>query len=157
MKSQAHTRLIELQARRREETRSRVLTAMQTIDEEVEASGVYRQNDGKLNLAEVSRRAGVGVTTLRNSHHHETRSLVREWLTKYNATEPGPAVTSDSLPHRKISWYEQSLKKMNAEAVKWRVEIEQLRLENEELKRQVRGVGNQAKGRVVGIRSRKDV
>ncbi len=55
----------------------------------------------------------------------------------------------------KLTWYEDALKKVNAEALKWRVELAALTHENEKLRNKITTLNPTADAKVVGINSRK--
>jgi hypothetical protein len=55
----------------------------------------------------------------------------------------------------KIKWYEDALKRVNTEALKWRAELAALTQENERLRIQIANIKTPDDAKVVGINSRK--
>jgi hypothetical protein len=147
--------LVKAQQARGEATREKVLAALQTMEREIDKHGLYPNNDGKVTLTEVARRAGVSAITLRNKHHHQTRGIVQDWLTKLKRSAPTTKLKAQKATREKITWYEDALKKVNFEALKWRVELQALTQENEKLRNQVTTLQTPADAKVVGINSRK--
>ena len=130
--------MIRGQRARKDLTRERILAAQQTIETEISVHGFYPHNSGKVNLLEVLRRAGVGSTTLRNSHHHEVRKMVQNCLAllkKRDAPITKPA--NRTVVREKIVWYEEQLKLISADALTWQIQKESLVKENQHLKAKV--------------------
>jgi hypothetical protein len=147
--------LVKTQQARGEATREKVLAALQTMEREIDEHGLYPENNGKVTLTEVARRAGVSAITLRNQHHHQTRDIVQDWLAKLKRRAPTTKLKARKAARDKITWYEDALKKVNFEALKWRVELAALTQENEKLRNQVVTLKAPADAKVVGIKSRK--
>jgi hypothetical protein len=113
-----HDPLVKVQRARRDAKRESILAALRRIEQEIGDHGFYKENNGKVTLTKVARRAGVGVTTLRNRHHHETRDIVQDWLAalKQRAATTKPKARRATL--EKINWYENALRKTDAEVSK---------------------------------------
>ena len=148
--------LIAGQRAKKDSTRERIVEAMRVIEQEISEHGLYPHNDGKVSLTEVARRAGVGSTTLRNAHHHETRERVQKWLKSLGPRAPTTAAKARKASREKIAWYEDALRKVNAEAIKWRTELAALQDENRQLREQINEMEARAGTSVVGIRSRSE-
>ena len=58
--------LVKAQQARGEATRDKVLAALRTMEREIDEDGLYPENNGKVTLTEVARRADVSPITLRN-------------------------------------------------------------------------------------------
>lgn len=68
-------------ARRSNEFRLRVENAMALIEKEMaENEGIYPHNKGSINLAEISRRAGVHQTTFHSPIQREYGDTVKAWV-----------------------------------------------------------------------------
>jgi hypothetical protein len=148
--------LVSSRKAKKDATRSAVVEAMGAIEIELAEHGFYPKNDGKVTLTEVLFRAGVGATTLRNKHHYETRDLVKEWLKTLSTQKATTKPKARKAASEKIAWFENALKKVNAEALKWRNERAALTNEITGLRKQVEEMKAGEGGNVVGIRSRDD-
>ena len=75
--------LLEHGKKRTQEVVSKLRAAMKMIESEIDShEGIYPLNKGKLNQAEVCRRAGISNVTLSTpSHRDTTRKMIDEWLT----------------------------------------------------------------------------
>ena len=73
-------------------------------------------------MTEVAHRAGIDDTTLKNQHHRETRDSARKLLAKLNKSAATTVPKARAVARDKIEFYEDALRKMNAEALKWRLE-----------------------------------
>ena len=147
-----HAAMVRGQRARKDQTRERIFAALQTIEEELDKHGLYPNNNGKINLVEVQRRAGVGSTTLRNSHHHEVRKVVQDWLTQLKERgKPTSKPATQAVAQGKIAWYENQLKLLSADALTWRIQREALIKENQELRDQIVTFSAE-QGKIVGIR-----
>lgn len=140
----------------KDRTRAAILEAMKAIERDVAEHGFYPNNDGKVTLSEVLVRAGVGATTLRNKHHHETRELVQTWISKISAAEATTKPRARRAAREKIQWYEDALKRVNAEALKWRTERAALINEIEDLRAQIQSIKASIGSNVVGINANGD-
>lgn len=80
--------LLAYQARNRDRTVEKIKAAMAAIEAEIKKAGFYPENQGRVTIKEVCRRAGVGHSTLKNSAHRETVELVRRWLQRQRKTAP---------------------------------------------------------------------
>jgi hypothetical protein len=149
--------LVHAQRARGEATREKMLAAMRTIDRELDEHGLYLEDNGKVTLTEVARRAEVSAVTLRNRHHHQTRDMVRNWLAQLARRGATTKPRARKAARDKISWYEDALRKVNTEALKWRAELAALTQENENLRNQVAMIKNVDGARVIGIKSRRTV
>jgi hypothetical protein len=149
--------LIKAQRARGEATRKKVLAALRTIEREIDEHGLYPENNGKVTLTEVARRADVSAVTLRNQHHHQTRDIVQDWLAQLKQRAPTTKPKARTATRDKITWYEDALKKVNAEALKWRAELAALSQENEKLCNQIATMKTPDGAKVVGIKSRRTV
>lgn len=147
--------IVATQKAHAESTKERILTAIQTIEREIVERGLYPENKGKVTLTEVARRAGVSAVTLRNKHHHETRGAVQKWLKQLKQRAPTTKATARKVTREKLAWYEDALRKVNAEALKWRAEIAALTEENERLRTQIASMKASNGANVVGIKSRR--
>ena len=127
----------DLQRNRKVETEAKILATLRIIEDEISERGVYPHNDGKLTLAEIARRAGVGGSTLRNRHHLATRIHVKSWLRKIGSQAPVTKRAAMAASAKKIAFYEDALRKVNTEALLWREELQALRLENQKLREQL--------------------
>jgi uncharacterized coiled-coil DUF342 family protein len=127
---------------------------MEAIERELAEHGFYPANDGKVTLTEVLSRAGVGATTLRNKHHYGTRDLVQEWLRDLSTQKATTKPKARKAASEKIAWFEDALRKVNAEALKWRLERAALNKEIQDLRSQVEKMTGSTDSNVVGIRSR---
>jgi predicted RNA-binding protein YlqC (UPF0109 family) len=146
--------MVQGQIAKRDETRGRVLAALRTIEAEIAERGTYPHNDGKVNQVEVLRRAGVGSSTLRNPHHHETRDIVEDWLAQLKQRgAPTSKLAARAAKQDKIHWYEEQLKLLSAEALKWRLQMEALEKENQELRERITTFTAE-RGKVIGIHGR---
>jgi hypothetical protein len=146
-----HEALVRGQRARKDRTRVRVLAALRTMEGEIAEHGLYPQNNCKINLLEVLRRAGVGTTTLRNPHHHEVRDIAQDWLaqlTGRGASTTKPATRAAA--HEKIAWYGEQSKLLSAEALTWRLQKESLMPENQKLQQQIVSFSPEH-GKVIGI------
>jgi hypothetical protein len=149
-----HDPLVKAQRARRDATRESVLAALRSIEQEISGRGFYQENNGKVTLTEVARRAGVGVTTLRNRHHHETRDIVQDWLgaLKQRAATTKPKARRATL--EKINWYdENALRKTDAEVSKLLEQMEKLTEENKKLREQMASMKSAEGATVVGFKS----
>lgn len=146
-----HEALVRGERARKDQTREKVLAVLRTIEGEIAEHGFYPHNDGKINLQEVLRRAGVCATTLRNPHHHEVRDIVRDWLSQLKGRgAPTTKPASRAAAHEKIAWYEEQLKLLAAEALTWRLQKESLMVENQKLPDQIVSFSPEH-GKVIGI------
>jgi len=133
----------------------RAKSAMRTIEAEIKEHGTYPYNNGVLNMTEVCKRAGIGSTTLRNRHHHPIRDSVKRWLDSIEKRAATNLADVHAAHREKISFYEEALRKVNAEAVEWRAEMVILAEENRELREQIANMTFE-KATVVGIKQRKN-
>lgn len=78
-------------------TVSSLTRAMSVIDDEIRATGYYPQNKGRVNIAEVCRRAGVSPSTLKNERHHSTRKKISEWLVILSGRAPVAKADAEAL------------------------------------------------------------
>lgn len=147
--------LVKAQQARSEATRDKVLAALRTMEREIDEHGFYPENNGKVTLTEVARRADVSPITLRNQHHHQTRDIVQDWLAQLKQRAPITKPKARRAARVTLTWYEDALKKVNAEALKWRVELAALTHENEKLRKKITTLNPTADAKVVGINSRK--
>ena len=127
----------DLQRKRKAETEAKILETLSIIEDEISEHGAYPHNDGKLTLAEVARRAGIGESTLRNPHHLPTRRHVKSWLKKIGSQAPLTKGAVKAASAKKIAFYEDALRKVNTEALLWREELQALMLENQKLREQL--------------------
>lgn len=146
--------LVRHQKQRKETTLERATSAMRTIEAEIKEHGTYPSNNGVINMTEVCKRAGIGSTTLRNKHHHPTRDIVKRWLVSIEQRAPTSMENMHGVHREKIKFYEEALRKVNAEAVEWRVELAALAEENRELREQI-AILPGGKATVVDITRRK--
>ncbi|WP_181358705.1 MULTISPECIES: hypothetical protein [unclassified Stenotrophomonas] len=129
--------------------------AMAQVDKEVKDNeGVYPHNSGRINAAELFRRAGVSQTSLYGPKHKaSTRLEVEQWLHSLRAHIP---VTTKGARKRSqsqaLSWKEKydlmaaQFKNMySVEIVQRDAEIESLRQEVLDLKQQVQAMQNGGK------------
>lgn len=138
------------------QTRALVLATLETIEEEVAAHGLYPQNDGKLTLSEVLSRAGLGATTLRNKHHHQTRKDVQDRLKMLAAKNVTTKLKARKATSDKISWFEASLKKANAAVMVVRAELTAKDVIIKKLEKQIKAISDSAPNNVVGIGLKND-
>jgi chromosome segregation ATPase len=148
--------LVASRAAKKDATRNAIVAAMDAIERELAEHGFYPANDGKITLTEVLSRAGVGTTTLRNKHHHGTRDLVQEWLRRLSTQKATTKPKARKAASEKIAWFEDALRKVNAEALKWRTERAALIMEIQDLRSQIEKMRACMGSNVVGIRSRDD-
>lgn len=152
----SHEALVASRAAKKDATREAIVRAMHAIERDLAEHGFYPLNDGKVTLTEVLSRAGVGTTTLRNKHHHATRKLVHDWLKNLSSDKATTKPKARKAATEKIAWFESALKKVNAEALKWRVERAGLLKQIEDLRQQIEKMKASEGSNVVGIRSRDD-
>lgn len=131
----------DLQRNRKIETEAKILETLRIIEDEINEDGVYPHNHGKLTLAEVARRAGVGESTLRNRHHLETKDHVKSWIKKIATRVPVTKSEAKAASMKKVAFYEDALRKVNTEAMLWREELQALKLENQQLREQLAAMG----------------
>lgn len=93
--------LRESNAARTQLVKSKLKRAMSTIERELEEhENIYPYNRGRLNQAEVCRRAGVKKVTLQGkSHKTTTKVVVDDWLLKVK----GPLTPSSKAVRRKVT------------------------------------------------------
>ena len=154
--------LAELGKERTEAIVARLRSTMAEIDREIsENDGVYPRNSGRLNVAELCRRAKVTAVSLHGEKHAGTTKLeVQAWLTKLRVDVP----TSVKAARRKsysqrLGWKERydgisaQFKNMySIEVVQRDAKIAALKKEISELKSQIKKQ-REAGSRVVGIES----
>jgi hypothetical protein len=133
-----HDQLVASQKARAQSTSERILDAMKTIESEIAQHGHYLENNGSVTLTEVARRANVSAITLRNKHHHETRAAVLQWLKRLKEKSATTKTESKQVIQKKIAFLENALRKMESEALKWRVEVTALAEENKTLREEIR-------------------
>lgn len=147
--------LADFQFQRKRKTSDSVLATLQMIEAEIDANcGLYPENHGRLNIAEICRRSGIQAVTLRNPRHKETKDIVEAWLT--NLCERG-VITSTTAARkevqarkrRRLDHNEQAMREMAADQQKYMEEVRSLRLENIELKAKLAAA--QSAGNVIGI------
>lgn len=140
-----------LQRARKANTHDRLLRAFSKIEAEVLEQGFYSENNGKVTLTEISRRAGLSSTTLRNVHHRPTRDLLKNKILSLGANGAVTTAKAKSAVTDKIAFYEDALKRVNTEAILWRIELRKLREENQELRKRL--MSCQKAGNIFPIRS----
>lgn len=133
----SHSDIQDLQRNRKVETEAKIIETLRIIEGEVNAHGVYPHNHGKLTLAEIARRAGIGESTLRNRHHLETKRHVKSWIRKIGSEAPIAKGCAKTATAKKVAFYEDALRKTNTEALLWREELQALKLENKQLREQL--------------------
>ncbi|ALJ34454.1 MULTISPECIES: hypothetical protein [Azospirillum] len=147
--------LAEFQRLRKHDTADRIVAMLRTIEAELYINGsLYSENQGRLNIAEVCRRAGIRPVTLRNPRHKETKNIVEAWLT--NLREHG-VITSKTAARkqvqarklRRLDHNEQAMRAMAADQQKYLEEIRELRRENADLKAKLAAA--QSAGNVIGM------
>lgn len=146
--------LAKTQRARKDATRERILAALRIMGREIQEQGSYPANGGRVTLAEVARRAGVSAVTLRNPHHHNTRDTVHDWLAQTKLLAPTTKPKARAAAREKIAWFEDALRTMNAEALRWRAELATLTEENQKLRSQIEHMKIAGDARVVGFKSR---
>lgn len=139
-----------------------IRSAMDQVSQEVKDNdGVYPHNAGRINAAELFRRAGVSQTSLYGPKHKaSTRLEVEQWLHSLRAHIPVTAKEARKRSQSQaLSWKEKydlmaaQFKNMYAvEIVQRDAQIESLRQEMLDLKQQVQAAQNG--GKVVSITGR---
>ena len=146
--------------------------AMAVIEQEVISNkGAYPQNDGKLNLTELARRAGCIVNSLFPARHSEFKIEVGEFIDRMLSLAPvhehsdaPPAPTWESLYLATVANYQ-------ADALLWRSdrarreaaeqqveELEQIKADHlATIERLTQKLTELTRGRVVPISSKKEV
>jgi hypothetical protein len=103
----APTGLLEHAKKRTQEVVSKLRAAMKTIESEIDShEGIYPLNGGKLNQAEVCRRASISNVTLSTPAHRDTtRKMVDEWLTRIkSAVATGRKSVRRAVTDRADEW-----------------------------------------------------
>jgi hypothetical protein len=93
--------------KRTQEVVSKLRAAMKTIESEIDShEGIYPLNRGKLNQAEVCRRASISNVTLSTPAHRDTtRKMVDEWLTRIkSAVATGRKSVRRAVTDRADEW-----------------------------------------------------
>lgn len=86
MSSGEQLRAYQVANRRR--TVEKIQGAMRAIEREIKDRGFYPENQGRVNLKELCRRAGLGESTLKNKTHAATAATARRWLARLKKTAP---------------------------------------------------------------------
>ena len=146
--------LVRTQKAKKHATHEKVLEAIRAIEREIAEHGFYPANNGKVTLTEVAQRAGIGGTTLRNPHHHDTRKIIQNWLTQLKQSAATTKPKARAVAREKIVWFEEQMKKMNAEALNWRKEVTALTEEKLDLENQIKTMSSSSDTKVVGFKSR---
>jgi hypothetical protein len=76
------------QASRRTDTLSALRAAMKAIEGEIAEHGFYPRNGARVTRNELCRRAGIGLSTLKNPSHAATKAEVASWLGRVSHIAP---------------------------------------------------------------------
>jgi hypothetical protein len=76
------------QASRRTDTLSALRAAMKAIEGEIAEHGFYPRNGARVTRNELCRRAGIGLSTLKNPSHAATKAEVGAWLARVSKVAP---------------------------------------------------------------------
>lgn len=94
-------------AKRTQEVVAKLRAAMKTVESEIDAhEGIYPHNNGRLNQAEICRRASISNVTLSTeSHRDTTKKLVDLWLKRIQiATVTGRKSVRRAVTDRADDW-----------------------------------------------------
>jgi AraC-like DNA-binding protein len=148
-------------------TALRVHAAMEAITSEIKDNGgIYPHNGGAVSMNEVSRRAGIHLTTLHTNTQHELGEQVKEWIASLKSKEiVGKTRVRRSFQERAEDWkaryldLESSHIKTEFDLQQAEAERDQLRVELEKLRQDYSGLlavlGEDPKSKVTPIGSRK--
>ena len=125
-------------------TIDKIVSAMQTIEAELEEHGYYPENQGRINRREVCRRAGVGSSTLKNKTHGETAARVNRWLIRVKKRAPTLKPKAEDAKHTRIVDLVAQLNRIAQHYNKFKIQYDaicqkngELEEENASLKRQL--------------------
>lgn len=92
------------QASRRIGTLSALRAAMKTIEGEIAEHGFYPHNGARVTRNELCRRAGIGLSTLKNPSHEATKAEVGAWLARLSKVAPRARPAEGSGDSGSATW-----------------------------------------------------
>ncbi len=125
--------LAAFQATNRQNTVAKLDAAMATIVSEIAESGYYPHNKGRVDRAELCRRAGVGASTLKNKTHTETAEKVRLWLRRLKKTAPVAKPDADEKKRQRILDLTGQVEQIARNYNRFKIEYDRLLAENARL------------------------
>lgn len=122
--------MIEHQRARREAVVAKVDEAIAVIAAEIE-KGTYQ--GAKITVAEVCRRAGIGLSTLKNATHETTRARLRKWLEKANKSQTLRNSSERKASDRKDASLSRKLEILSRELDLFKLQFEDICRRNDDL------------------------
>ncbi|WP_108258579.1 hypothetical protein [Mangrovicoccus ximenensis] len=143
--------------RRQEDARTALLSALGKIEAEIAEHGFYpdpedRDKPCRLSQAEVLRRAGLSESYLRNARNKSLRKIVQDRLRALSKRSATTKAEAGKLRQDTLRYYEQALKQVSAQALRWKTDKAELEEKIRNLEAQIAGL--QGAGNVVGFHSR---
>lgn len=107
--------------------------AMRAIEAEIKDGGFYPQNQGRMNLRELCRRAGLGESTLKNKTHAATAAMARRWLARLEKTAPVAKPAAEDAKQARIAALTGQIDRIAQNYNRFRIEYDALLKQKAEL------------------------
>ncbi len=107
--------------------------AMREIEAEIKNRGFYPENQGRMNLRELCRRAGLGESTLKNKTHAATAAMARRWLARLKKAAPVAKPAAEDAKQSRIEELTGQIERIAQNYNRFKIEYDALLKQNAEL------------------------
>ena len=107
--------------------------ALAAIEAEIEEHGYYPASKAPGSIEEVCRRASIGISTLKNDAHDETKEMVKRRLARLKKKAPTAKPEADDAKREKITDLLEKVNEIAGNYNRFKIEYDKLLSENARL------------------------